>query len=166
MVAEEPTVWTFEELKPRTEDLLDDAQTAIERGHVRRVLHKIARLEDIRQRYDSIGAVQAETDRINHDLGQIAIREPRPAGATASEFDGVGVLRPVVSRRADAPRYALVDDRGDVLTFITPGPGMNLQPYVGGRVGMSGTRGYMPQLRKPHLMVKRVTSLADAPLRR
>jgi uncharacterized protein YgiM (DUF1202 family) len=80
--------------------------------------------------------------------------------ATApSEFDGEGVLRPVVSKRRDAPRFALVDAAGNVSSFVTPAPGLNLQPYVGRQVGLLGTRGFMQELRKPHVMAKRVSLL-------
>lgn len=74
-------------------------------------------------------------------------------------YDGVGTLRPVVSRRAEAPRYALVDADGEVVTFITPSTGVNLQPYIGQRIGVIGTRGYMPEFKRAHVTAARVTPL-------
>jgi len=55
--------------------------------------------------------------------------------------------------------FALVDEAGNVASFVTPAPGLNLQPYVGQKVGMVGTRGFMQELRKPHVMAKRVSLL-------
>jgi len=164
MVVEEPTAWSFASLQRRAESVLDDATTALDRGRIRRVLARIARFEDIQARYQQVNDVLAKTDRANASLGE----EPT-AGAAAprtiairtntEDFDGVGILRPVVSKRAGAPQYALVDQRGAVLTFVSPGPGVNLQPHVGKRVGISGSRGFLAELRKPHLSAIRVSSL-------
>lgn len=186
MVAEEPTVWAFGELQQRTEALLDRASTAIERGEARRLQHQIARLEDIKARYRQVGAVLDETDRRNSQLetrgatprfspAAHPAAPPAHPAATANrtvppvsvdtQFDGQGILRPVVSRRQDAPRYALVDAQGEVLSFLTPSPGVNLQSYLGTPIGVLGTRGYMPDLRKPHVMVQRVESLDVTVLR-
>ena len=167
MVAEEPTVWHFADLNDQLTELLDRAATALERGRVRQVLSKIATFEDIQARYQQMNQIQATTDRANQQLDSTrTTRRPdnrvQRAGAWEDadrRFDGVGFLRPVVSRRPDAPRYALVDRRGDVLTFITPAPDMNLQPQLGHRIGVTGTRGFMPDYNRPHVMVQRITAL-------
>jgi len=72
-------------------------------------------------------------------------------------YDAVGKLKPVVSRKEQAPSYALIDDQGDVISFLTPGPDINLQPYVGRRIGVHGTRGFMPEYRRAHVTASRVT---------
>jgi uncharacterized protein YraI len=182
MVAEEPTVWTFHDMKDRAARLEDNAGAALERGQARRVINKIARLEDIRKRYATVNEIRANTDRqigraeAAHLAGQAAQNVTpagfAPAGAApgatagrvdapggASDFDGQGILRPVVSRRLDAPRYALVDELGVVQSFLSPAPGLNLQPYLGQPVGVNGARGFMPELRKPHVMVQRIKPL-------
>lgn len=161
MVAEEPTVWTFVDVNDRLAALAEQAATAVQRGQVRRLEQRIAGLEDVRQRYESIGAVLDQTDRINSRLETSAPRTlPAPTDYSPEPaFDGQGVLRPVVSRRLDAPRYALVDETGRVLSFVSPAPGVNLQPYIGHTIGLQGTRGYLPDLQKPHLMAQRISVL-------
>ena len=166
MAAEEPTVWRFDDLASRAQSLLGQAQTAIERGRVRQVLHRIANLEDIRVRYDNIVNVQAETDEINRslDAALTAADKARSEAAPttpAADFDATGLLRPVVSRRPEAPRYAVVDEQGEVTAFLSPGPDVNLQPYLGHHVGVYGARGYIPEFRRTHVMVSRVTSLDE-----
>lgn len=187
MVVEEPTVWQFDELAAELTAMFESAGTAIERGHVRRVLSKVARFRDIQARYLEVNQVQADTDRRN---GQIEAKrleqaEIAPASGSQSEdgqpgilqaasetqttqaidsnFDGFGVLRPVVSRRRGAPPYALVDDRGDVRWFVSPAPGLNLQSMLGQRVGVVGTRGFMPEYGRPHVMARRVRVLEASP---
>ncbi len=151
MVAEEPTVWVFHELDSQVEALLDRASTALERGQVRRFQRKLARLKDLRQRFQDVG----ETELAG--TGDANDKPPLMLTGVDPKFDGEGVLRPVVSRRTDAPRYALVDSTGLVRSFLSPAPGLNLQPHVGSRIGVYGTRGYLPELRRPHVMVQRVS---------
>jgi len=59
----------------------------------------------------------------------------------------------------------LVDERGKVVSFITPTPDLNLKPYVGRRVGVHGKRGFMTEYRRAHVTAGRVTPL-EGPIRR
>jgi hypothetical protein len=161
MAAEEPTVWRFDEIAHEAELLLGQAGSAIERGRVRRVMHRIATLEDIKSRYDRIVGVQAETDLVNRSLDSAlaATEGARLPAAAADNFDATGLLRPVVSRRAGAPNYAVVDAAGNVTAFLSPGPDVNLQPYLVRQVGVLGARSFIPEYQRTHVMVNRVTPL-------
>lgn len=107
--------------------------------------------------------------RVRSDLGVDNSVTPTPGGptppgspaATEALYDAVGTLKPVVSRRDQAPRYALVDDHGDVVTFVTASADVNLQPYIGKRIGVRGNRGFMPEYRRAHVTASRVTSLEE-----
>lgn len=107
--------------------------------------------------------------RIRSDLGVDPSITPTPGenppatavAATEAKYDAVGTLKPVVSKRSQAPRYALVDDHGDVVTFITASPEVNLQAYVGKRIGVSGNRGFMPEYRRAHVTASRVMPLEE-----
>jgi hypothetical protein len=107
--------------------------------------------------------------RVRTDLGVDNSITPTPGGPTApgsppateALYDAVGTLKPVVSRRDQAPRYALVDDHGDVVTFVTASADVNLQPYVGKRIGVRGNRGFMPEYRRAHVTASRVTPLEE-----
>lgn len=113
--------------------------------------------------------------RIQSDLGGAPSITPTPGAAppianpgalaandpNAAQYDAVGTLKPVVSKRAQAPRYALVDDHGDVVTFVTASPDVNLQAYVGQRIGVLGNRGFMPEYRRAHVTASRVTPLEE-----
>jgi len=80
-------------------------------------------------------------------------------------YAATGLLKPVISKRAEAPQYALVDERGKVVSFVTPTPDLNLNPYVGRRIGVHGTRGFMPEYRRAHVTAGRVT-LIEGTVRR
>jgi hypothetical protein len=86
------------------------------------------------------------------------------AGA-AGRHDAVGILRPVVSKRPGAPQFALVDERGQVVTFVTPSPDVNLQPYLGRRVGITGNRGFIPEFNRAHVTAGRVTPITERMMR-
>ena len=47
------------------------------------------------------------------------------------------------------------------MTFVTPSPDVNLQPYVGQRIGVTGSRGYIPEFRRAHVTAGRVTPLNE-----
>jgi hypothetical protein len=170
MVIEEPTVWSFDRLRERTNQLLDEAQTAVERGRARLLANKIARFDDIRQRQDAVLAMRDETDRTGRLLARLRPRDPdgeRSAARfeTDGRFDGVGQLTQVVSPKVGAPRYALVDEAGDVRCYVTPAPGVNVQNYLGRQVGVTGTRGYVLDQHASHIMARHVTPLEGPMLR-
>lgn len=107
--------------------------------------------------------VDGVRDRVREDFVET---EDEPATQVAeSRFDAVGTLKPVVSKRPNAPQYALVNERGDVVSFITPTPDLNLRPYVGRRVGVKGTRGFMNEYRTAHVTAGRISQV-DGTLRR
>ena len=157
MVAEEITAWSFIDLRLRAERALEAGQTALERGRVRVLLNKIARFEELKQRHDAVTKVHQQTDMLNQQIGStIALRR----GDIQSErFDGVGRLSPVASRKAGSPQFALMDATGGIAFLVTPAPGVNLRPYVDKHIGVTGSRGYLPELQKPHINVQRITSL-------
>jgi SH3-like domain-containing protein len=169
MVIEEPAAWSFDSLRERTDQLLTAAQTAVERGRARALANRIARFDDIKQRQDALATTRRESSRIQ------SLADVPPPGADGrrsklsadidGRFDGVGELTQVVSAKVGAPRYALIDAAGDVRCYVTPAPGVNLQNYLGQEVGVTGTRGYMPEQRASHIMARHVTPLEGSVLR-
>ena len=161
MVVEEPTVWEFGEMRYRAEEMLDLAETAVQRGLARVLANKIIRFEDIKRRHDRINVVRRETERSNRRLARLGPPERSTDRELASErrFDGVGELTRVVSPQLGAPRYALVDASGGLRCYVSPVPGVNLRHYVGRRVGVNGTRGYIPEQRAQHIMAQHVSAL-------
>lgn len=91
--------------------------------------------------------------------------EDDPFDAGEAKYDAVGTLKPVVSRRANAPRYALVDDEGDIAAFVSAAPDIQLSRYVGRRVGVQGARGFMPDYRRSHVTATRVRTIGETKLR-
>ena len=161
MVVEDPSVWSFDAMRIRAESLLDRTDDAADRGKARLLLSRIARFDDIKQRYDTVTAMREQNATSNRFLAglqktmETAAAKVDPDG----QFDGVGQLQMVFSPKVGSPRYALVDEAGNVRYYVTPAPGVNLQNYVGRQVGITGTRGYMPEQRAQHITARHVSSL-------
>lgn len=168
MVAEPPATWNTETLEQSAQQLLSKAETAGDRDAVKNTLAKIDRFAAIQQRSVAAnGGAVASTARGNISPSTVTpLPGVTPAGTgTTGQFDAVGVLRPVVSKRAGAPQFALVDERGQVVTFVTPTPDVNLQPYLGQRIGVIGSRGYIPEFHRAHVTAARIAPLGSTVLR-
>ncbi len=153
IVAEDISQWSFTELQKRAELALRAAQGSLERGRARVLLDKLARFDDIKRRHDDVRA--GATARQSAP----ALTSVSPLGMRDQRFDGVGRLSPVVSQKTGGPQYALLDQSGAVLSFVTPAPGINLRQFVDQYVGVNGQRGYLPDLQRQHVSVQRVTVL-------
>lgn len=57
------------------------------------------------------------------------------------------------------PRYALVDESGNISAFVTPTGGLNLEYYVGIRIGVNGPCTVYGPKQVPHVMAKAVVPL-------
>lgn len=131
---------------------------------------RIARFEAIQSRQQAIAA-GPQPDRslrlgsMWSSLGGVGTRPIRPGvlpgGASADGkptwtpadvTETTGRLATVVSRRPDAPRWALVDGSNNVIVFVNPQPGVNLAPMVGQQVSVRGARGYMPEYKRSYLV--------------
>jgi hypothetical protein len=167
MLAEETSVWTFEQLGPRAAALVETAQTAVERGRARVLANKIARFDEIKRRYDAVNTLRRDVDRQNGQLAALGRQQAEAARAAepGQRFDGSGRLLRVASPVVGAPRYALVDGAGQVRSYVSPAPGVNLQYYLGQEVGIHGVRGYMPEQHAEHIMAKHVTVIEQTQLR-
>jgi len=166
MVAESPATWNIAALEQTAESLLSSADTVTDRQAVKVTLAKIDRFAAIQRRY---AAANPATSPATSGVAMDNATSAGPAGAShaaaPAPYDAVGVLRPVVSRRPGAPQFALVNPAGQVVAFVTPSPDVNLQPYVGQRIGVTGSRGYIPEFRRTHVTAGRVTPLQERILR-
>ncbi len=64
-----------------------------------------------------------------------------------------GYLVQVYSARPNSPPYALTDDAGNTIAYVTPQPGLNLRNHLNSHVRVSGQRGFLQGLNTPHIVV-------------
>lgn len=186
MLSEEPTAWSFSSFNQRSDRLLDQAGSALERGKVRIFQNKLARFAEIKQRtLDQQALLGTQPTRAREKVPAAAVAAApaspfalpnqstdwvpgaRPGSMIASQglglggplkapatitdpvmgrYDAIGKLMPVIAKRPNAPKFALVDANNKVVSFVSPGPGVELQAYVGQQIGVMGSKGYMPEL--------------------
>jgi len=89
------------------------------------------------------------------------VLDPGSTGsAETSIYDAAGWLMKVHTADQPAPPYAILDDNGQVLEFVSPAPGLNLHRYLKKRVGIFGYQSYLADLKTPHITVYRIVDLA------
>jgi hypothetical protein len=153
-VAGPPNLWVFDDLEREAARLASLATTKDEMATIRELGTRMSRFANIAARHRALppqqlaGGNGAQATSASSDgVGPIP---------PANGYDAVGILRPVVSKRPGAPPYALVDDRGEVITFVTPSPSVNMQAYLGQRVAVSGSKAYLPEYRRRNIQTARV----------
>lgn len=158
-VAEIPTLWRLAPLEQSASELMAAAENEQERQAVRDYATRVDRFAAIANRYKVVRGAPPQVSLTRQT-------SPLTGGALApaitpieSGYDAIGVLRPVVSKRPNAPQFALVDERGKIVSFITARPDLNLTPMIGQRVGVQGTKGFMPEYQHQHVSAERVAQL-------
>jgi hypothetical protein len=167
MVAEETEVWSFDSLRIGAESLIESAETAVDRGKARLLVSRINRFEDIKNRSDKLASLRDETDRTDKYIAGLRTTVKRAKDYVAGDdrFDGRGRLEQVAPTKPGVPRFALMDEAGNVRTYVTPATGVNLQKYVGQEIGIVGHRGYIPEQKAQHLTASHITVLDGQVLR-
>ena len=70
-----------------------------------------------------------------------------------SPFKAVGRLGWFSQRPEGCPPYALVNEQGKIVSYVTPQPGVDLKPYINKQIGVNGTSGVYigGNQRAPHI---------------
>ncbi|MCA9140546.1 MAG: hypothetical protein KDB00_27430 [Planctomycetales bacterium] len=64
-----------------------------------------------------------------------------------------GYLVQVYSSRANSPPFALTDDSGLTIAYVTPYPGVNLRNHLNSRIAVRGTEKLLEGMSTPHILV-------------
>jgi len=164
--------WNLSPVRERLRQAAARTATDIDRTRVEAIDARISRFEAIQSRHRTLAAAPTPAADPSLQLGgmwsslsAIGGRPIRPGvmpgGAPADGqptwtppdmTETSGRLATVISRRPDAPRWAVVDQSNNVIAFITPQTGVNLAPLVGQDVAVRGARGYMPEYKRPYVV--------------
>jgi hypothetical protein len=156
IVSEPPVAWHLEPLAQETSELLAQVQTPAQRQAIQATAAKVERFAAIARQHRGLAG---------GPITPIVASPASPMSGGAGWYDAEGILRPVVTQRPGAPPFALVDDRGQVVTFVTPAPGFDLRPFIGQRIGVAGNRGYIPEFQRNHVLAGRAAPLDGRTLR-
>lgn len=175
--------WNLDPIRDRLRLAAARATTAEERTRAEAIDTRLARFEGIQARQLAIAKGPAgdpsplRLGSMWSSLSAVGSRPVRPGvlpgGRPADgrpdwtppdQIETTGRLATVISRRPDAPRWALVDGENNVLVFVTPRPGVSLAPMVGQQVTVRGAEGYMPEYKRPYLVASEARlRIATAP---
>jgi hypothetical protein len=151
MMSQDRSQWNFEELERRVQALVDSGADPVSRGRARLALDKIKQFEKSFAKGDGLPRSGVSKDTIG---------SPSAATSTLADprYDAQGTLKEVISRKSANPvaPYAVVDSEGQPVCFVSPSPGLNLHRYLNKQVGLYGRRGYLQELKKPHVLAERV----------
>ncbi|MCM2371471.1 SH3 domain-containing protein [Aporhodopirellula aestuarii] len=85
--------------------------------------------------------------------------QPIAAAPTAGSIDSPtpameqsGTLVEVYSADPNRPPYAITDQGGQTLAYVTPAPGVDLKKHLGSRVRVQGESGFLQGLDTPHVL--------------
>ena len=65
--------------------------------------------------------------------------------------------------RPGFPSHVLLAPDGRVLSYLQAGPGINLDQHIGTSVGITGARGFRPELNADLMIVRGLTSVRLQP---
>ncbi len=81
-------------------------------------------------------------------LSSSPVNEPRVGSAS-------GFLVQVYSARPNSPPYALTDEAGLTVAYVTPYPGVNLRNHLNSRIAVRGNEKLLQGMSTPHILVDR-----------
>lgn len=167
----------LDRLRQDADSLLDSLTSEQARRQVKGLLRRIGRFEEIHERARSIADDRDGSGGGDFDdnASERSLADRRKTRSTTRDFESEiansrsvhvapryeerGVLEEVGESEVGSPRFALVDEEGEITSYLTPAPGVDLTRYVGREVGVSGTRGYLPDRQAHHVVARQVTRL-------
>jgi hypothetical protein len=158
-VSQDISRWELDDLQARVEAVIDTSGDPRQRERARQLLGSIVQFQDIKRRHQRLTGSRIGSLDLARSTGNSSTSAGLDTADGEVPYDGTGWLMPVVTQRGGIPRYALTDRNGRILQFVTPSPGVNLRRFEREQIGVIGRRGYVPQLRTPHLMAERIVVL-------
>lgn len=86
-----------------------------------------------------------------------------PGGHVMPKFDGAGIVQRSGNPLGTVPPYVLIAPNGKLLAFLEPGPGANLEPYIGKSMGIIGQRGFDARLQADRIVVRKMQPVQIGP---
>lgn len=159
-----PLEWDFAQLHGDYVALRAETDNANIEQMIDTRLDRIARYEKIRGEEEELARLRDETERRDAELAELQRRqEAQLASLRQPRFDGAGMIERSALGRRGAPNYVLLAPGGRVLAYLAPGPGVNLERWLGRQAGVYGRRVYHPDLKADLITVSRLSPVRLAP---
>lgn len=165
-------LWNLQNIYDSAKHYVEHGGSPIERGQARLLMERVEEFAELAQRSGylamsrtanaaaslspSNNVMTAGATTGNAAAPSVVSSEFQDKFGSASNFDASGWLVPVIAASPGQPTHALADQTGRILSYVTAVPGLNLDRYVNQAVGVTGLRGYLPQLQAGHIQAQRV----------
>ncbi|MCA9131187.1 MAG: hypothetical protein KDB22_29085 [Planctomycetales bacterium] len=166
MVVRPMETWDFSQLTQQVRAHVDNGANPIERGQARLLLERIEEFQTIANRNgialrtsNVIGIAHNSTSSGTGGVSTAGYTNSLPPSNADSKYDATGWLVPVHAANPGQPPYALTNDSGAIVAYVTTTPGMNLDHHLNHAVGIRGLRGYLPQLQAGTIQAQHVSLL-------
>ncbi len=171
MVTQPMQLWNLQSVYDSAKYYVEHGGSPIERGQARLLMERIEEFAELAQRSGYLALNRTTVAIPNFNPGSSVMMAGASSANTAANvvssdfqrdfsgaanYDATGWLVPVIATSPGQPTHALTDETGRILSYITAIPGLNLDRYVNQAVGVTGLRGYLPQLQSGHIQAQRV----------
>ncbi|MEY4568117.1 MAG: hypothetical protein RLY14_3087 [Planctomycetota bacterium] len=152
--------WNLVAFRNSLEEQIAQSGDPLFRGEARLLLDRVEAFIQLKNRaLGGNSAMGLWRGAAPEQSGQAAAPASPTAWVNASQYDATGWLVPVHATHPGQPEYALSDDRGNTLAYVSALPGVNLRRYLRQPVGLKGRRGFLSELSANHIVVDRVVQL-------
>jgi len=145
--------WNLASFRSTIEERLQQSNDPLYRGEARLLIERIDAFIQLKNR--STHTVPAVNQVPTPSPLMPSNPETPATWINAGQYDASGWLVPVHATHTGQPEYAITDDRGNTIAYVTAPPGVNLRRYLRQPVGLKGRRGYLPELSAKHIVVER-----------
>ncbi len=171
-------LWSLQPIYDAARQVVEHGSSPVERGQARLLMERVEEFAELAARS---GYLALDRNSLGQRSWGSGISPSGPAVMLASatsgslpsavpasfqnpltntaNYDATGWLVPVIAASSGQPTHALTDDTGRILSYVTSVPGLNLDRYVNQAVGVTGLRGYLPQLQAGHIQAGRIVRI-------
>ena len=160
LMAARATAAEVEPLARAARQLASTSTDSVVAGRARLLAERVEQYHQVATRRDG-EAVIRNTDALTIPAGQTlsgssvsqALGGAMEGGSPGAESSSLaGYLVQVYSARTNSPPFALTDNTGRTVAYVTPSPGVNLRNHLNSKVSVSGSQGFLTGLNTPHIL--------------
>jgi len=173
IVTQPMQVWNLQAIYESARHYVEHGSSAIERGQARLLMERIEEFADLAHRSGYLvlqrggfnspmsggGSVMLAGASMTAQQNTAVQNAFQSTSNPMGNYDATGWLVPVLAASPGQPSHALTDEIGRILAYVSPVPGLNLDRYLNQAVGITGLRGYLPQLASGHIQAQRVVRI-------
>lgn len=153
LIAAQATAAEIEPVERAANRLATSALDAVVAGRARLLAERAQQYIRVATRRDGDAVVRSETPPMIAPANFQTPIPTAPPPAPANGSSESGYLVQVYSARRNSPPFALTDDTGRTVAYVTPAPGVNLRVHLNSDVTVTGKSGFLTGLNTPHILV-------------